>query len=132
MLISNILIIRIDSYNSMDKLTEKNQLENLEKKLKETFKNSYKFLHPNLLSVDGWNFDKDFVNNFQYSEIFPNLFSFKFLDKQTCTEIIEETKNFENFCDENNLLLHRPNSMNKYGVLMNGGYGIKKCSSRNY
>ena len=40
------------------------------------------------------------------------------LSKRTCHELVEEVHNFEKWCKDHQLRVNRPNSMNKYGAIL--------------
>ena len=40
------------------------------------------------------------------------------LAKQTCQELVEEVHYFEKWCKDRQLRVNRPNSMNKYGAIL--------------
>ena len=52
-------------------------------------------------------------------EIFPNIYSLPVFTSDTCNKIIEETENYLKFATERNIQVYRPNSMNKYGLVLN-------------
>ena len=53
-----------------------------------------------------------------FNEIMPGVFSFPFLTKEACGMIQEEVENYLEYCTDNKLPIHRPNSMNNYGVVL--------------
>lgn len=53
------------------------------------------------------------------TEIFPNIFSLPVFTPLICDMIIEETEHFLTYAAEHDLVVHRPNSMNKYGLVLN-------------
>jgi hypothetical protein len=51
-------------------------------------------------------------------EVVPGVFVFDFLPASFCETLLEEIKNFEAWCDKNKEAVHRPNSMNNYGAIL--------------
>jgi len=91
----------------------------------------YKPLHPSILQMHDWAFDPIFLkamNDGDFSGILKkvndNLYIFKFLSTQFCRMMIEEKENFEKFSSEEHIKINRPNSMNKYGAILDEfGFG---------
>jgi len=40
------------------------------------------------------------------------------LTEKTCQQLVEEVHHFEEWCKEHQLRINRPNSMNKYGAIL--------------
>jgi hypothetical protein len=53
------------------------------------------------------------------NEILPNVFSLPVFTSEICNKIIEETESYLEFAAERNIQVYRPNSMNKYGLVLN-------------
>ncbi|CAF3245360.1 unnamed protein product [Rotaria socialis] len=66
--------------------------------------------------------DSDIVNQIQSTGVY----TFSFLPTTFCQTLINEIAYFEQWCADNGLELYRPNSMNKYGVILDH-FGFGKC-----
>ena len=53
-----------------------------------------------------------------FTEVTGGVFSFPFLTNEACEIILSEVENYLKYCNENNLPIHRPNSMNNYGLIL--------------
>jgi len=54
------------------------------------------------------------------------VYTFSFLPQSFCQLLIDEIAYFEQWCVDNRLKLYRPNSMNKYGVILDH-FGFDEC-----
>lgn len=54
------------------------------------------------------------------------MYTFSFLPPSFCRSLIEEVEYFERWCVDNGLKIHRPNSMNNYGVILDH-FGFEQC-----
>ena len=52
-------------------------------------------------------------------EIFPGVFSMPAFSLELCNMIVEEAENFLEYAAQHDLAVYRPNSMNKYGLVLN-------------
>jgi len=52
-------------------------------------------------------------------EIFPNVYSLPVFSPEVCKLIIDETENYLEYAARNDIAVYRPNSMNKYGLVLN-------------
>ncbi|CAF1060365.1 unnamed protein product [Rotaria sordida] len=66
--------------------------------------------------------DSDIVKQIESS----GAYTFSFLPTTFCQLLINEIAYFEQWCIDNGLKLYRPNSMNKYGVILDH-FGFEKC-----
>lgn len=51
--------------------------------------------------------------------VHPGIYSFPVLKKEVCEMILDESENFIRYATERDIPIHRPNSMNNYGVILN-------------
>ncbi|CAF2899954.1 unnamed protein product [Rotaria sp. Silwood2] len=80
-------------------------------------------INENLLAMlNRGSIDSDIVKQIQLSGVY----TFSFLPTVFCQSLINEIAYFEQWCIDNGLKLYRPNSMNKYGVILDH-FGFKKC-----
>jgi hypothetical protein len=59
-------------------------------------------------------------------EVSPGVFVFDFLPASFCTQLLEEIDNFESWCKTHDENVHRPNSMNNYGAILDD-FGFEFC-----
>ena len=52
------------------------------------------------------------------TELLPNIYSLPVFKPDTCNMILEETENYIAYATKNDISIHRPNSMNKYGLVL--------------
>lgn len=52
-------------------------------------------------------------------EVAPGIYSIPMFSHQTCENILAEAENFLRFAEVNDVKVHRPNSMNNYGLVLN-------------
>ena len=52
-------------------------------------------------------------------EELPDVYSTMTFSKRFCDIILKEIENFMSYCDKHGVAIHRPNSMNRYGVVLN-------------
>lgn len=91
----------------------------------------YRPLHPHLFHLEQWRFAPSFVKALHatvegnvevLTEILTmvgdGVYAFELLDPKFCLEILEEIENFEVWSRDKNLSVPRPNSMNRYGVIL--------------
>lgn len=50
--------------------------------------------------------------------IFAGVYSFNMLTEKCCCELLEEVDHFEQWCKDNKLRINRPNTMNRYGAIL--------------
>jgi len=106
---------------------------------KETIQKHYKHKHPELLTLRESFFVKRFWDTLcskekptkeallsLLKEDAPGIFSFDMLSPEYCNLLLSEIEHFEKWCVEHHLKVHRPNSMNKYGAILDdfGFYDI--------
>eukprot|EP01130_Rhizamoeba_saxonica_P017481 TRINITY_DN8485_c0_g1_i1.p1 TRINITY_DN8485_c0_g1~~TRINITY_DN8485_c0_g1_i1.p1 ORF type:complete len:258 (+),score=63.10 TRINITY_DN8485_c0_g1_i1:66-776(+) len=95
---------------------------------KDIVKADYQHLHPSLLDLSTWLIngnlikaidedDEDAVREV-LTEVHPGIFEFPMLKEETCNLILEEVENFEAWNIAKGLKIHRPNSMNNYGAIL--------------
>ena len=53
------------------------------------------------------------------TEIFPNIYSLPVFTPELCNLILAETESYLEYAAQNDVAVHRPNSMNKYGLVLN-------------
>lgn len=88
-------------------------------------KHNYVPLYDSLYSIENWKFNESFIdfikykNNFKINSYGSDIYSFEFLDEDFCELLIQEMEHFKMFCEENELKITRPNSMNKEGCVLN-------------
>lgn len=46
------------------------------------------------------------------------VYSFNMLTEKCCSELLEEVDHFEQWCKDNKLRINRPNTMNRYGAIL--------------
>lgn len=88
----------------------------------------YQPLHADLLDLSKWPFVPSFREAITkgtkeallsiMAEEAPGLFSFDMFDAPFCELFLEEVDHFEHWCQQNELAVHRPNSMNQYGAIL--------------
>ena len=49
---------------------------------------------------------------------YTGVYTFEMLTGKTCRELMEEVRHFEQWCKASKLRINRPNSMNKYGAIL--------------
>jgi hypothetical protein len=59
-------------------------------------------------------------------EVSPGVFVFEFLPPSFCDQLLEEIDHFEAFCKKTGEVVHRPNSMNNYGAILDD-FGFERC-----
>jgi hypothetical protein len=52
------------------------------------------------------------------AEVHPGVYVFDMLQSSFCTDLLEEMAFFERWCEENDLPMIRPNTMNNYGAVL--------------
>ena len=62
---------------------------------------------------------QDIIDAGHLTKEHDNVYSFPTFTREICDMLIAETKNFIKYCEEQNVEVHRPNSMNKYGIILN-------------
>src|SRR5262249_39970891 len=56
----------------------------------------------------------------------PEIYLFPVLRPETCEALLEEVAHFERWCQDNDLPLLRPNTMNNYGAVLDS-FGFEPC-----
>ncbi|KAG9155060.1 hypothetical protein Leryth_011046 [Lithospermum erythrorhizon] len=90
---------------------------------------NYKPLHCDLYNMNGSSFFvpsflKAITENTEESfrsimtEPSPGIFTFEILQPRICTKLVEEVENFEKWVHETRFRIMRPNTMNKYGAVL--------------
>lgn len=59
-------------------------------------------------------------------EVSPGVFVFDFLPASFCEQLLEEMDHFEAYCKKSGEKVHRPNSMNNYGAILDD-FGFERC-----
>lgn len=52
-------------------------------------------------------------------QINPGIYSFPIFGREICEDILAETENFQSYATAKGITIHRPNSMNNYGLVLN-------------
>ncbi|CAF3607102.1 unnamed protein product [Adineta steineri] len=90
---------------------------------------------PELYDFQQWPIDQNLLNMIKNSSLDNDIlkqmqttgvYTFSFLPVSFCQLLINEIAYFEQWCVDNGLKLYRPNSMNKYGVILDH-FGFQKC-----
>ncbi len=53
-----------------------------------------------------------------HTPLHVGVYTFDMLTVQCCRELLEEIHHFEQWCKENGLRINRPNTMNRYGAIL--------------
>lgn len=59
-------------------------------------------------------------------EVSPGVFVFDLLPADFCVKLLEEIHHFESWCEKTGKTIHRPNSMNNYGAILDD-FGFEPC-----
>lgn len=96
-------------------------------------------LHPHLYELGGWQLEPSFRTAVEsgdpvemraiLTEETTGVYSFQMLTAGCCRELLEEVANFEQWCKKNGLRVHRPNSMNRYGAILDD-FGFQQALSK--
>ena len=81
-----------------------------------------------LNSIPSQNDDPEFAAKLRelVREVCPGVFVFDLLPIDFCAKLLEEIHHFESWCEQNGKEVHRPNSMNNYGAILDD-FGFEAC-----
>lgn len=96
-------------------------------------------LHPHLYELGGWQLEPSFRAAVEsgdpvkmraiLAEETPGVHSFQMLTACCCRELLEEVANFEQWCKKHGLRVNRPNTMNRYGAILDD-FGFQPVLSK--
>jgi len=111
-------------YHRKQKESHALQLQNYLQKIK----TDYKHKHPELLNIEKWEFEEDYLKAVKSKDVdqmkkilvqvSPNIYSFNMIKPKFAAKIVEEVENFEKWSQQESVHVHRPNSMNNYGAIL--------------
>ncbi|KAI6649528.1 hypothetical protein LOD99_6694 [Oopsacas minuta] len=88
----------------------------------------YPPLHKPLFSLKNWPWSSELVSAVEkaklgkisssLNEVSRGLFMIEILPIEFCNQLLEEVANYESWCHGNQLSIHRPNTMNSYGAIL--------------
>jgi hypothetical protein len=118
--------IILERFLAMQKEAE--QMEAYKKQRQEIIA-SYPRKHQHLYSVSKWQFHplfeavikadtKEAVDKLVTTTI-PNVYVFPLFQTEFCNQMVEEIDHFQQWCESNSIHIVRPNSMNRYGAILN-------------
>jgi len=122
-----------DEKEQYRKLAEKHRQHHLQQELAmqkylSKIKTEYKHKYPDLLNIEKWEFEENFINAVKSKsidqmkkilvEVSPQIYAFNMITPKFASLLVEELANFEKWSEQESLHVHRPNSMNNYGAIL--------------
>src|SRR5262245_36893108 len=94
-------------------LREERQKEAAARAFRDAVRTEYPPLHSELFELRGWRTKPP-----ELAELGPGVFAFEIVPPGVCGALLEELAHIERWAQERGLSITRPNSMNRYGLIL--------------